>query len=63
MLVKEKSCLDDDENGLYVQNVDADGVQIVEKDGQNAVYVYYSEIDVLIEKLRYYKEAYFHNEI
>jgi len=61
MLLKEKRSLDDDENGLFLKNIDIDGVQICEKNGENMVYVYYSEIDDLINQLLYYKKEYYDN--
>jgi hypothetical protein len=59
ILVREKRNLDDDENGIFLQNIDIDGLQIVEKNGENMVYIYYSEIDKLIKKLRYFKRKYY----
>ena len=59
VLVKEKNDIDDDENGIFLQNVDVDGVQICEKEGRGMVYVYYCEIPMLIEKLLYYKKEYY----
>ena len=59
MLLKEKRNLDDDENGLFLQNVDIDGLQIVEKEGGGMVYVYYSEVEDLINDLKYFKKEYY----
>lgn len=59
MLVKEKKSLDDDENGIYLKNVDEDGLQICEKGGGGEVYVYYSEIEDLIKLLKEFKEKYY----
>jgi len=56
MLLKEKRSLDDDENGLYVKNIDEDGVKICEKCSDEGVYVYYSEIPLLVDLLSKYKE-------
>ena len=61
MMVKEKRQLDDDENGLYVKNIDEDGVKICEKCSDEGVYVYYSEIEDLINNLYHYKENYYDN--
>jgi len=59
MLIKEKRNLDDDENGVYLKNVDEDGLQICEKEGKGEVYIYYSEIEDLIKLLKKYKEEYY----
>lgn len=46
----------DENNGLRIEEADEDGIQILEaaynKSEENKVYVYYSEIDQLIQKLR-----------
>jgi len=48
--MKDVKCewVDDSENGLRVDVVDGDGVQIVESNGESVVYVYFSEIPKLI---------------
>ena len=44
--------IDSSENGLHVDVADSDGVQIVENNGKNVVYVYFSEVPRLIGVLQ-----------
>jgi len=44
--------IDESENGLRVDVVDGDGVQIVESNEKHVVYVYFSEIPKLIGVLQ-----------
>jgi len=48
--------ISDENNGLRIEEADEDGIQIIESayllKEKNKVYVYYSEIDQLIQKLR-----------
>ena len=52
MMDKEKVYLDDTENSLYIEAADEDGLHICEQIGDGKVYVYLSEIPVLIKKLQ-----------
>jgi len=42
------------ENSLHIKEADVDGIQIVETDTGNKVYVYYSELPLLINILKKY---------
>lgn len=44
--------IDNSSNGLRVDVADSDGVQIVESNGKNVVYVYFSEIPKLVGVLQ-----------
>jgi len=51
-MLKETRSFDDNENSLLFVPIDEDGFQIREIEGKGEVYVYYSEIPLLIEHLR-----------
>ena len=51
-VLKEKVLIDDTENGLLLQPADCDGFHICEIEGGSCVYVYYDEIDRLIDCIR-----------
>ena len=57
----KKIQLDKDENGLYIELADEDGLHIIETDGKGKVYVYYSELDKLLQKLKQIKYDWEHN--
>lgn len=50
----ERKELDSDQNGLYLETADEDGIHICEKVGDGKVYVYYSELPSLIKLLQEY---------
>ena len=51
-MIKEKITLDDTDNTLLISPGDEDGFHIEETEGENRVYVYYSEIEKLMQLLR-----------
>ena len=51
-MISTSEWIDNSSNGLRVDVADSDGVQIVESNGKNVVYVYFSEIPKLIGVLQ-----------
>lgn len=51
-ILKKETYLDDEENTLRLEPADIDGFYIEETVGKNKVYVYYTEIETLIQLLR-----------
>ena len=50
-MAAKKIYLDNIQNTLLLKESDVDGIEIIEEDNGGRVYVYYSEIDLLKEKL------------
>jgi len=51
MKLKENIRVDDDPNGVFITPADVDGFLIKEIEGDGKVYIYYSEIGLLIDCL------------
>ena len=51
MKVKDVIRVDDDPNGVFIAPADVDGFFIKEIEGDEKVYIYYSEIGLLVDCL------------
>ena len=51
MKVKDVIRVDDDPNGVFITPADVDGFFIKEIEGDGKVYIYYSEIGLLVDCL------------
>lgn len=46
--------IDNESNSLHIKEADIDGIHLIETETENKVYIYYSEIPLLINILKKY---------